>query len=98
MRRSDPPVKGIHPMASRSETLTKGFDPKEPPPEPISQRRKPEIGQYRLQVDRQTKASFTTLDAAKEAGMKIKTGHPIVRVAVYDVVECVNHVIESPTT
>jgi len=85
-------------MALRGETITRVPEPKEPAQEPFSQRKKPEIGQFRLQVDRQTKTSFTTLEAAIEAGIKIKTGHPVVRVAVYDVVECVNHIIELPTT
>ena len=85
-------------MALRGKSMNKGPDAEEPAPELFSQRRKPEIGQFRLQVDRQTKASFTTLEAAEEAGMEIKKGHPIVRVAVYDAVECTNRIIELPTT
>ena len=94
-------------MASRSDTTFravelkmpagKDTDPKDPPLPALSQRQKPEIGQFRLQVDRQTKASFTTYDAAREAGLEIKKGYPVVRVAVYDVVECVNQIIELPT-
>jgi hypothetical protein len=83
-------------MALRSKTLTKELDAEEPAPELFSQRRKPDVGQFRLQVDRQTKASFTTLEAAEAAGMVIKKGHPVVRVAVYDTVECVNRIIELP--
>ena len=85
-------------MTLRGKTLTKGPEPEEPAQEQFSQRRKPEIGQFRLQVDRQTKASFTTFEAAEEAGLEIKKGHPIVRVAVYDVIECVNRIIELPKT
>jgi hypothetical protein len=85
-------------MALRGKTLTTAPDPEEPAQELFSQRRKPEIGQFRLQVDRQTKASFTTYEAAEEAGLEIKKGHPIVRVAVYDVIECVNRIIELPKT
>jgi hypothetical protein len=33
-----------------------------------------EIGQFRLQVDRQTKATFSTYEAAEEAGREIKKG------------------------
>jgi hypothetical protein len=49
-------------------------------------------------VDRQTKATFATYEAAEEAGKEIKKGHPVVRVAVYDVVECSNCIIELPKT
>jgi len=78
--------------------LTKELDAEEPAQELFSQRRKPDVGQFRLQVDRQTKASFTTYEAAEEAGLVIKKGHPVVRVAVYDAVECVNRIIELPKT
>jgi hypothetical protein len=54
------------------------------------------VGQFRLQVDRQTKASFATYEAAEAAGMAIKSQHPVVRVAVYDAVESVNRIIELP--
>jgi hypothetical protein len=85
-------------MALLGKTITKTPDPEEQAPELFSQRRKPEIGQFRLQVDRQTKASFTTYEAAEEVGMRIKKGHPVVRVAVYDAIECVNRIIELPPT
>jgi hypothetical protein len=75
-------------MALRGKAVTKEPDPEEPTQELLSQRRKPEIGQFRLQVDRQTKATFSTYEAAEEAGKEIKKGHPVVRVAVYDTVEC----------
>ena len=39
---------------------------------------------YRLQVDRQTKMSYTTHDAAETAGAAIKKAHPIVQVTIYD--------------
>ena len=85
-------------MALRSKMLTKELDAEETAPEVLSQRRKPDVGQFRLQVDRQTKASFTTLEAAEEAGMIIKRAHPVVRVSVYDAVECLNRIIELPKT
>jgi hypothetical protein len=87
-----------HTMALRSKMMTKELDQEEPAQELFSQRRKPDVGQFRLQVDRQTKASFTTLEAAEAAGMVIKKGHPVVRVSVYDAVECVNRIIELPQT
>jgi hypothetical protein len=89
-------LKEHHPMALRSKTLASAPDPEVPALEVFSQRKKPEIGQFRLQVDRQTKASFLTYEAAEVVGLEIKKAHPIVRVAVYDAVECVNRVIEVP--
>jgi hypothetical protein len=60
----------------------------------ISQRRRPENGQFLLQVDRQTKASFSSYEAAEKAGLVIKKNFPVVRVAIYDSVTSVNKIIE----
>ena len=49
----------------------------------VSQRR-PKEERYRLQVDRQTKASFSTMDSAEKAGAAIKKVYPVVRVTIYD--------------
>jgi hypothetical protein len=83
-------------MALRSKVLSKELEAEEPAQEQFSQRQKPDIGQFRLQVDRQTKASFETFDAAEAVGMVIKKGHPVVQVSIYDAVECVNRVLELP--
>ena len=85
-------------MLLRDKTVIKGPHSEEPAQELFSQRRKPEIGQFRLQVDRQTKATFSTYEAAEEAGKEIKKGHTVVQVAVYDTVECSNWIIELPET
>jgi hypothetical protein len=53
-------------------------------------------GRFRLQVDRQTKASYATYEAAEAAGKEIKKDYPILQVAVYDGVESVNEIIELP--
>src|SRR3974377_1050879 len=66
------------------------------PEEHFSQRRRPELGRYLLQVDRQTKGSYTTSNAAQSAALAIKTGHPIVQVSVYDAVENTNRIVEAP--
>ena len=42
------------------------------------------LERYRLQVDRQTKTSYTTHDAAEKAGAAIKKAHPLVQVTIYD--------------
>jgi hypothetical protein len=65
-----------------------------PPSEPFGQRKRPDVGQYRLQVDRQTKSTYTTLEEAEQAGSAIKRAHPIVQVAVYDSKEGINTIIE----
>ena len=39
---------------------------------------------YRLQVDRQTKTSYATHEAAETAGAAIKKAHPLVHVSIYD--------------
>ena len=86
-------------MASRPEikAVTKKSEPDEPAQEAPNQRAPREIGPYRLQVDRQTKASYLTQEAAETAGLIIKKGHPIVQVSIYNSAEGVNKIIELPT-
>ena len=83
-------------MALRSKTLTKSPEPEEATPETVSQRRRPEAGQFLLQVDRQTKASFVTLEAAEKAGLVIKKNFPVVRVSIYDSITGANKILELP--
>ncbi len=64
--------------------------------EVFSQRKRPERGRYLLQVDRQTKASYTTAEAAQSAALVIKTGYPIVQVSVYDSVVYTHTMVEAP--
>ena len=75
--------------------LSKEKDQEEPAQERVSQRKQPD-GRFRLQVDRQTKQAFTTLEAAEVAGLAIKKNHPILQVAVYDHQESVNKIIQLP--
>jgi len=70
--------------------------PEEGEPEAHSQRRRPHTHRYLLQVDRQTKASYPSMEAATAAGMVIKTGHPIVQVSVYDTVDTTNTLVDTP--
>jgi hypothetical protein len=83
-------------MATRQagKTITMRPEPEDSTPELPTQRARPETGRYRLQVDRQTKASYTTLEAAEEAAAAIKKAHPILQVAVYDPVASLNKIIE----
>jgi len=90
------PIEGKSSMALRSKTLTKSPEPEETVQETVSQRRRPEAGQFLLQVDRQTKASFVSFEAAEKAGLVIKKNFPVVRVAVYDSITGVNKILELP--
>jgi hypothetical protein len=78
----------------RAKIVVKKSEPDEPAEESFEQRKRPETGRYRLQVDRQTKASFTTSDDAEKAGLAIKKQFPVVKVTVYDSAEAVSRVIE----
>jgi hypothetical protein len=60
----------------------------------LSQNKRAELGRFLLQVDRQTKSSYQTMEAAEAAGKAIKKSHPILQVAVYDSVESQNKLIE----
>ena len=62
----------------------------------FSQRKRPERGRYLLQVDRQTKGSYTTSEAAQAVALVIKTAHPIVQVSIYDSVDNSNTMVEIP--
>ena len=83
-------------MALRPPTTTKirakESEPIEDTPLVVDQRKRSE-DRYRLQVDRQTKRSFTTLEAAAAAGLVIKKAHPVVQVSIYDSVDLVNQIV-----
>lgn len=86
-------------MAMRSglKITARHSDSEAPAQELFSQRKRPDIKQFRLQVDRQTKSSFDSIEDAESAGLAIKTAHPVVQVSIYDVVAGENRVIELPT-
>jgi len=64
--------------------------------EVFSQRKRPESGRYLLQVDRQTKGSYKTSEAAQSAALEIKTGYPMVQVSIYDSVDNSHRLVELP--
>jgi hypothetical protein len=80
-------------MATR---VSKGRNQEPSEPEPAMTQKRPDQRRFRLQVDRQTKNSYDTYEAAEEVGMGIKKGFPIVQVAVYDSLESVNKILELP--
>jgi hypothetical protein len=49
-----------------TKTITMPSASEEPIPEPVTQRKRAEGGRFRLQVDRQTKASYATYEAAEK--------------------------------
>jgi len=68
----------------------------EPPPEMFTQRKRADVGRYRLLVDRQLKRSYEKSEDAEAKGLSIKQAYPIVQVVVYDSVEGINQAIELP--
>ena len=75
--------------------LTKKNEREDTPQVSPSQHKETE-GRFRLQVDRQTKATYATLEAAEAAGLAIKKSHPIVHVGVYDHLNGINKIIQLP--
>ena len=65
------------------------------PEEHFSQRKRPELGRYLLQVDGQTKGSYQTAESAESAGLAIKKEYPILHVTVYDSVDFASTVLGS---
>ncbi len=66
------------------------------PDEHFSQSKRPEFGRYILQVDRQTKGSYQTIESAESAGLAIKKNYPILHVSIYDSVECTSTALAPP--
>ena len=83
-------------MVTRVIKLREASDPAPETDEHLSQRKRPENGRFWLQVDRQTKSSYPTVETAEAAGLAIKTGHPLVQVVVYDSIECRSTVVDLP--
>jgi hypothetical protein len=84
-------------QTSKSGTKTPGAgEAGEAPSNPSGQAKRPETGQFQLQVDRQTKVSYGSYEAAERAGVAIKQSHPIVQVSVYNAGEGSTKIIELP--
>jgi hypothetical protein len=81
-------------MASRQIKMPVKADSAPEMEEVLSQSKRPERGRYLLQVDRQTKGSYTTVEAAQSAALVIKNAYPIVQVSVYDSVDNSNTLVE----
>jgi hypothetical protein len=75
---------------------TKNVTKKERAEEARSEQSQPETGRYLLQVDRQTKRSFNTPEAARSAAMEIKASFPALQVSIYDDVSKSRTVVDAP--
>lgn len=64
--------------------------------EVFSQRKRPERGRFLLQVDKQTKGSYATSEAAQAVALAIKKNYPIVNVSVYDSADNSSTLVEVP--
>jgi hypothetical protein len=84
------------PRGRESKTIALTREPEEPVQDRVTSGKQPGDGRFRLQVDRQTKDSYVTYEAAEAAGLAIKQDYPILQVAVYDSVDGVNKIIELP--
>jgi hypothetical protein len=85
-------------MASRQMKMPVKDDSGKEAEEAFSQPKRPESGRYLLQVDRQTKGSYKTVQAAQSAGLEIKRGYPIVQVSIYDSVDNSHTLVKLPAT
>jgi hypothetical protein len=69
-------------------------------PEPADEERvrhqEPDTGRYQLQIDRQTKRSFKTPEAARSAALDIKSRFPALQVSIYDSASKSRTVIDTP--
>jgi len=83
-------------VTSRQIKMPVKKDPGKEAEDVSSQRKGPEIGRYLLQVDRQTKGSYKTSEAAQLAALAIKTGYPVVKVSIYDSVNNSHTLVELP--
>jgi hypothetical protein len=84
-------------MATRPIKMPVKDDSEREIAEAFSQRKRPERSRFLLQVDRQTKGSYTTSEAAQTAALVIKNSYPIVQVSVYDSVDNTNSLVEATT-
>ena len=83
-------------MATRQFKMPRKYGSENENDDAPSQRQRPESGRYLLQVDRQTKGSYPTVEAVQSAALVIKKGYPAVQVSVYDRVGNTNTLVELP--
>jgi hypothetical protein len=69
---------------------------REQPEEERPKQYQQETERYLLQIDRQTKRSFKTADAARSAALEIKSRFPILQVSIYDSVSRSRTMVDVP--
>jgi hypothetical protein len=84
-------------MATRQIKMPVKDDSEKDVEEAFSQRKRPERSRFLLQVDRQTKGSYATSEAAQAAALVIKKRYPIVQVSIYDSVDNSSSLVEATT-
>ena len=62
---------------------------------PSASPKRPPLERFWLQVDRQTKRSYATLEEAQTEGKVIKAAHPNLQVGIYDHQNSERSVIEA---
>jgi hypothetical protein len=60
------------------------------------QQQQPDTERYQLHIDRQTKRSFKTSEAARSTALEIKSRFPILQVSIYDNVSNSRTVVDVP--
>ena len=60
------------------------------------QHQQPDTERYQLQIDRQTKRSFKTSEAARSAALEIKSRFPSLQVSIYDGVTKSRTMVDIP--
>ena len=73
----------------------KAVKPEQTEEEPL-QHQQPDTERYQLQIDRQTKRSFKTPEAARSAALEIKSRFPVLQVSIYDSVSQSRTMIDIP--
>ena len=58
----------------------------------------PDTERYQLQIDRQTKRSFKTPEAARSAALEIKSRFPALQVSIYDSVSKSRTMVDIPAS
>ena len=70
----------------------------EQPEEDRSRQQQPDTERYQLQIDRQTKRSFKTSEAARSVALEIKSRFPTLQVSIYDTVTSSRTVVDLPVS
>jgi hypothetical protein len=82
------PIQNAHKKAAQAEPTEEEHPPHQ----------QTDTERYQLQIDRQTKRSFETLESARSAAVEIKTRFPTLQVSIYDSASKSRTMIDLPST